>query len=611
MLMNGSVRCAFEVVCALAACVGVAACGSDDVNEPAPAPAPGAGAVAPSSLGADGFATVGTDGKPFTVTGGAAADAAHTYTVRNRAELVAALFGKANADPALDTPDNTPKIILIQGTIDLNADADNKSTSPDVDLKACTNTFTSAGAFYAQYKVAFDPNLWLKQNLDVDNKPPALPLTNADGSTSLEGIRLCAQLRQTARIIMRVGSNTSILGLGADARIVHGTLRIGDFQPLRNPPIVGEQVLDANGRPLLEQERAATNVVIRNITFEDAYDDWPSWDPKDSFSIAAADFGVGKCSTVFNAVADTGPHQCPSRKGGRWNSEYDSIAVINGSNIWIDHNSFSDGVRTDDKDPPVPEWALPFNGPAFKIQHHDGAVDITLAATRVTLSFNRVVNHDKTHLVGGTDAAARFVITRNGVTKEVGAGPDQLFITMHHNFYENVTQRMPRGRFGRFHVFNNVLKGQVDPVDPKVAGPVYPWLQGYAIGTATKMFVESNVFDIRAGAAGDALPSAAKLTFGDGLLSTAANQAKCVKAGYAEVDCATYFFESNTLLNGTLVPPGSTLAAAQAKGGGNNAVINLLDEKYWVPRQDYAYTPTDVNAVRALVEAQAGAGKAK
>jgi pectate lyase len=408
---------------------------------------------------------------------------------------------------------------------------------------------------------------------------------------------------------MRVGSNTSILGLGTDARIVHGTLRIGDFKVLRDPPITGAPVRDANGLTVLEQDRAVVNVVIRNVTFEDAYDDWPAWDPKDSFSIAAADFGVGLCAAVFNAATDTGPHQCPSRKGGRWNAEYDMIGLVNASQVWIDHNTFSDGARTDDQDPPVPEWAAPFNAREQKVQHHDGAVDITQAASRVTVSFNHFKNHDKTSLIGGSDTAQRFATTRKGVAAVLGAGPDQLSVTLHHNLYEDSTQRMPLARFGKAHVFNNVLRGQVKPSSASLPVPTYVWSVGYSIRTASKLFVESNVFEIRPGAEGDTLPSVAKLTFGDTVGATTANQAKCVAAGYSDADCATYFFESGTLVNDTLVPPGTTLAAVQAKGTGANAPVNLLDATYWIPSQDYSYSADAVNTVKARVQAQAGAGR--
>ena len=107
----------------LAASVALFACGGggDDAPAPTPAaptpPAPAPTPVAPGSLGATGWATVNPDGSAFVVTGGDAADAAHIYTVTNRAQLIAALYGSASADPSTAAPDNTPKRILILSLI--------------------------------------------------------------------------------------------------------------------------------------------------------------------------------------------------------------------------------------------------------------------------------------------------------------------------------------------------------------------------------------------------------------------------------------------------------------------------------------------------------------
>lgn len=59
------------------------------------------------------------------VTGGSKADAAHVYTVTNRAELLAALGG----NNATNASNATPKIIQIKGNIDLNTDANGKELS--------------------------------------------------------------------------------------------------------------------------------------------------------------------------------------------------------------------------------------------------------------------------------------------------------------------------------------------------------------------------------------------------------------------------------------------------------------------------------------------------
>src|SRR5262245_7406014 len=134
----------------------------------------------------DGFASIG-DG----TTGGAAADAAHVFVVRNRAELMAAL----NAGPT-----GAPRVIYVDGVIDANVDDSNRPLS-------CTDYYRDGytlDAFVAFYNPAgpWGPN------------PPA----NTPGS--LEAARLASAAVQSARVRMRVPDNTTIVGLDS-----HATLR--------------------------------------------------------------------------------------------------------------------------------------------------------------------------------------------------------------------------------------------------------------------------------------------------------------------------------------------------------------------------------------------------
>jgi pectate lyase len=96
----------------------------------------------------------------------------------------------------------------------------------------------------------------------------------------------------------------------------------------------------------------------------------------------------------------------------------DAINVQTSStNIWIDHNSFSNG--------------------------YDGAVDIKRGSDFITVSWNRTFNHDKTMLLGHSDD--------NG-SQDIG----HLRVSYHHNWFDGTTQRHPRVRFGNpVHVFNN------------------------------------------------------------------------------------------------------------------------------------------------------------
>jgi pectate lyase len=96
----------------------------------------------------------------------------------------------------------------------------------------------------------------------------------------------------------------------------------------------------------------------------------------------------------------------------------DAINVQTSStNIWIDHNSFSNG--------------------------YDGAVDIKRGSDFITVSWNRVYNHDKSFLLGHSD---------DNASQDAG----HLRVTYHHNWFDASTQRHPRVRFGNpVHVYNN------------------------------------------------------------------------------------------------------------------------------------------------------------
>ncbi|MFB9679313.1 pectate lyase family protein [Streptosporangium vulgare] len=98
-----------------------------------------------------------------------------------------------------------------------------------------------------------------------------------------------------------------------------------------------------------------------------------------------------------------------------WND--DGIQVQYSTRVWIDHNTFSNG--------------------------YDGAVDVKRASDYVTISWNRVTNHDKSMLLGHDDG--------NG-SEDRG----HLRVTYHHNWFDGSTQRHPRVRFGNpVHVYNN------------------------------------------------------------------------------------------------------------------------------------------------------------
>lgn len=192
----------------------------------------------------------------------------------------------------------------------------------------------------------------------------------------------------------------------------------------------------------------ANNVIIRNIQFEDAFDCFPQWDPTDGAT-------------------------------GNWNSAYDNLSITGSTHIWIDHNSFTDAGR--------PDNSLPqFFGRVF--EQHDGEIDPTKAADLITISWNRFANHNKTMLIGSSDSA----------TTDAG----KLRITIHHNSFENVSQRLPRVRFGQVHVYNNYYNEAANP----------SLLYALGVGISSHIFEQNNYYVLPTGFTPDKIISVLKGT---------------------------------------------------------------------------------------------------
>lgn len=246
-------------------------------------------------------------------------------------------------------------------------------------------------------------------------------------------------------------------------------------------------------------------VIIRNLKIVAPCDVEPIWDPTDGST-------------------------------GNWNAAYDAIGVSGSHHVWIDHVTFTDVPLTDD--------FLPVEN-GKKKQCHDGALDITNASDYVTVSYNVFGQHDKTSLIGGSDSAS--------------ADEGKLRVTFSNNVFRDVSQRVPRVRFGQVHVFNNYFVGS------KSASP---YAHSYSVGAGknAKLLSSNNVFEI-AGAPGC-----------DGVITnmSSANPGA--------------FKDSGSLLNG------KPLGACSV----SNAVT-------WTP--PYAFTARPISLVKANALAQAGVGK--
>ncbi len=189
--------------------------------------------------------------------GGADAAAADVFEVRSRAELAAAFAGPSR-----------PRIVKLRGRIDLSVDDSGKPMAPE--------DFRDPDFSWDAYARAYDPATWGK-------RPP---------EGALEDARRRSARRQAERVVLRVPSDTTLIGIGRGAMVTGGML-------------------------LLEN---ADNVIVRNIHFSDAYDHFPAWDPNDNAS-------------------------------GEWNSEYDNLSLRHATRVWVDHCSFDDGSRPDSAEP--------------------------------------------------------------------------------------------------------------------------------------------------------------------------------------------------------------------------------------------------------------------
>jgi pectate lyase len=184
-------------------------------------------------------------------TGGAGARPEHVLDVHDRAGLDAALRLGA-----------TPKIIRIHRFIDL--------------CPGGVEAFRDPAFSFDAFDRAFDPAIWGRD----DPKGP------------LEDARKRSEQRQAAVSIVRLPSNTTLLGAAPGAGFQHGMV-------------------------LLDK---VSNIVIRDVRFSDAYDLFPAWEPRDNGH-------------------------------GEWNSEYDGLSLRGSERVWVDHCLFDDGKRPDHLEP--------------------------------------------------------------------------------------------------------------------------------------------------------------------------------------------------------------------------------------------------------------------
>ncbi|MFJ1867979.1 polysaccharide lyase family 1 protein [Streptomyces sp. NPDC088097] len=205
----------------------------------------------------DGWAASGKG-----TTGGSAAGASRVFTVSTRAELVRALSAGSGT---------APRVIRVRGSLDANTDDDGRSLR-------CEDYAKGTGYSLASYLKAYDPKVWGRSEVP---------------SGAQESARAAAQKKQAARIVFKVPSNTTIVGVpGTGAGLTGGSLQV----------------------------KGADNAIIRNLSFTDVRDCFPQWDPTDG-------------------------------SDGNWNSAYDALSLRGATHVWADHNTFTDGPRYDGANP--------------------------------------------------------------------------------------------------------------------------------------------------------------------------------------------------------------------------------------------------------------------
>jgi len=367
----------------------------------------------------DGWASLTTG-----TTGGSNAATNQIYTVHNRRELVAALNNGVYPPPS-SNPSNVPKIIYVDGSIDANVDDNNQPWS-------CAD-YQRNGYTLEAYLAAYDPAVWGK----------VLP------SGPLEAARVASQQAQQARVRIRVGSNTTIVGVGKNS-LIRGAW------------------FDIRGTAGVAGSR--TNIIIRNLTFADTFDCFPQWDPTDGSL-------------------------------GNWNSAYDSISLRDSDHVWIDHNTFLDQETADSTLPT-------YFGRLFQV--HDGETDITNASDLVTVSYNRFLGHDKVMLIGSSDSATADrnklrVTLHHNLFEEIGQrGPRVRFGKVHvyNNYYkpknfDTYQYSLGVGRESAIYAENNFFRTDAEITPDRFITR----LSGSAIhiaGTLVNAASDNNIVDVLA-----------------------------------------------------------------------------------------------------------------
>jgi pectate lyase len=189
---------------------------------------------------------------------------------------------------------------------------------------------------------------------------------------------------------------------------VNGVLNAGKISVGSNKTIVGLCGAEVHGHIELSSSQ---NVIIRNLKI--------------------VGFAVGDCMSDPDFDSAVG---CSSGN--------DAVTIENSSHhIWFDHCDVSDGT--------------------------DGNLDVTTGSDFVTVSWTKFHFTPRTDNVGNdsTGAAGHRFSNLIGAADNVPGDVGHLNVTFHHDWWaDNVNQRMPRTRYGKIHLFNDVFTASGDSV---------------------------------------------------------------------------------------------------------------------------------------------------
>lgn len=104
----------------------------------------------------------------------------------------------------------------------------------------------------------------------------------------------------------------------------------------------------------------------------------------------------------------------------------------------------------------------------------DGAIDVKRGADYVTISWNHLIDVQKSMLLGHDES---------NYAQDVGT----LHVTYHHNWFEETSDRHPRTRYCTAHVFNNW-------VDNQEGGRSFNYFIGGGVGS--DIYADYNLFDV-------------------------------------------------------------------------------------------------------------------